>query len=100
MVDQTGTTLLRRYTIRSDGWDAFLDIWRRIVAVRQRHGFEVLFALVDRETDMFTWAVYHPGDIEAAADGYYKDPERVELEIVERYVTDWTVSTVTREPIP
>lgn len=100
MASRTGTTLLRRYTIKGDEWDAFLAIWRRIVAVRKRHGFEVLFALVDREENMFTWAIHHPGDIEKAADGYYKDPERVELEIVERYVTDWKVSTVTQEPIP
>ncbi|WP_419827158.1 hypothetical protein [Sphingomonas sp.] len=96
----TGTTLLRRYTIVGDEWEAFLDVWRRIVAVRKRHGFEVLFALVDREENIFTWAIRHPGDIDAAAEVYYKDPERIELEIVGRYVTDWSVSTVTQEPIP
>ena len=96
----TGTTLLRRYTIKGDEWDAYLDVWRRIVAVRKRHGFDVLFALVDREANLFTWAVHHPGDIEMAARAYYADPERVELEIVERYVTDYTIATVTQEPIP
>jgi len=96
----TGTTLLRRYTIKGDEWDAFLKIWRRIVAVRKRHGFQVLFALSDREENMFTWAIHHSGDIEQAAEGYYKDPERVELEIVERYVTDYKISTVVQEAIP
>lgn len=100
MDGRTGTTLLRRYVIAADGWDAFLDIWRRIVAVRKRHGFEVLFALSDREENMFTWAIHHAGDIEAAAQAYYADPERIELEIVERYVTDWKVSTVTQESVP
>ncbi len=100
MDGQAGTTLLRRYTIKADEWEPFLDVWRRIVAVRKRHGFEVLFALVDRQENMFTWAISHPGNIEKAAEGYYKDPERVELEIVERYVTDWKISTVTQEPVP
>lgn len=50
--------------------------------------------------DVFTWAIHHPGDIEAAAEGYYKDSERIELEILARYVTDWKVSTVTQEPVP
>ncbi len=96
----TGTTLLRRYTIKGDEWETFLDVWRRIVAVRKRHGFQVLFALADREENVFTWAIYHPGDIDKAAEGYYKDPERVELEIVNQYVTDWKVSKVTQEQIP
>lgn len=100
MDSRTGTTLLRRYTIKSDEWDVFLEIWRRIVVVRNRHGFQVLFALSDREENMFTWAIHHPGDIEAAAAGYYKDPERVELEIVNGYVTDWKITTVTQEAIP
>ncbi len=100
MDGRTGTTLLRRYSIKADEWDAYLEVWRRIVAVRKRHGFEVLFALSDREENMFTWAVHHPGDIEAAMEGYYKDPERVELEIVERYVTDYKISTVTQEAVP
>jgi hypothetical protein len=100
MDSRTGTTLLRRYTIKAGEWDAFLDVWRRIVPVRKRHGFQVLLALVDREENMFTWVIHHPGDIEKAAEGYYKDPERIELEIVERYVTEWAVTTVAQEPIP
>ena len=100
MGSQTGTTLLRRYTIKADEWEPFLNVWRRIVAVRKRHGFEILFALVDREENVFTWAIHHPGNIELAAKGYYADPERVELEIVERHVTDWKVTTVIQEPIP
>lgn len=100
MNNQTGTTLLRRYTIKGDEWEAFLEIWRRIVTVRKRHGFKVLFALSDRDENLFTWAIHHPGDIELAAEGYYKDPERIELEVVERYVTDWKVSTVVEEAIP
>ena len=67
-------------------------VGRLLVPARKRHGFDVLFALVDRGANMFTWAIHHPGDIEVAAKGYYADPERVELEIVERYVTDYTIA--------
>lgn len=90
----TGTTILRRYFIKPEGWDQFLDIWRRIVVVRQRYGFEVLFAFADREKNLFTWAIRHPGDLEEVAARYYKDPERIALEIVEEWVTDWEIRTV------
>ena len=96
----TGTTLLRRYHIKPDGWDAFLEVWRRIVAVRKRFGFKVLFALVDKEENIFTWAISHDGDIDEAAHRYYKDPERKSLEIVGNYVIDHKVTKVTQEPIP
>lgn len=98
--EATGTTLLRRYWIKPDGWEQFLEIWRRIVVVRKRHGFEVLFALADREENVFTWAIHHAGNIDEVAERYYKDPERVELEIVGDYVTDYKIAKVTQERIP
>ncbi|WP_242128692.1 hypothetical protein [Sphingobium sp. Sx8-8] len=87
-------TELKRYQIKPDGWDGFLGIWRRIVAVRRRHGFGILFALADREQNMFTWAISHDGDFDAAAKGYYDDPERIELEIVGNYVSDYEIRKV------
>jgi hypothetical protein len=92
-------TLLRRYNIKPGAWEQFLEVWRRIIVVRKRHGFKVLFALVDREENMFTWAVSYDGDIDAAAAEYYKDPERVTLEIVGDYVADHKVTKVTQEPV-
>ncbi len=89
-----GTTLLRRYTIKPQGWEPFLEIWRRIVVVRKRYGFEVLFAFADREQNIFTWAIRHMGDIEEVAARYYQDPERVALETVGEWVTDWEVRPV------
>src|SRR5689334_8073176 len=88
------TILLRRYTIAPDAWDQFLEVWHRIIAVRERHGFTVLFAFEDRETNVFTWSVEYHGDIEAAAARYYADPARRELEIVGQYVTGFEVTTV------
>lgn len=87
-------TELKRYEIAPDGWEPFLEVWRRIVKVRRRHGFGVLCAFADREQNMFTWAINHAGDFEAAAKGYYEDPERVELEIVEKYVTAFEIRKV------
>ncbi|MFT4295865.1 MAG: hypothetical protein QM582_10685 [Micropruina sp.] len=41
------TVCLRRYSIVGD-WQEFLAIWRRIVDVRERHGFRCLFAVADQ----------------------------------------------------
>jgi hypothetical protein len=98
--DRRNDTLLRSYNINPGDWEPFLEVWRRIVAVRKRHGFEVLFALIDRKNNVFTWAVRHDGDINAAADKYYKDPDRIALEYVGNYVADYKVTEVCREPIP
>ena len=97
----TGTTanrdtLLRVYNIRPDGWEQFLVLWRRIVAVRQRFGFELLFALEDREENVFTWAVSHSGDIDEVAERYYADPERKALEVIGDYVIGYKVTKVSR----
>ena len=97
---QKTTTLLRRYSIKPEGWSEFLEIWSKIIAVRKRHGFKILFAFEDRKENMFTWAISFEGDIEKAAEGYYKDPERVELEVVGNYVTDHSITEVTPVAIP
>jgi hypothetical protein len=86
--------------IKADAWDEFLDIWRRIVPVRRRHGFVGLFALADREQSVFTWAIEHPGDFDAAVAGYYADPERRALEIVDACVTSFEIRRVDRVPLP
>ena len=93
-------TLLRVYNIKPGEWDRFLEVWRDIVVIRKRHGFRVLFALVDRTENIFTWAVSHDGDIDEAAAGYYKDPARIALEIVENYVVGYKVTKVSRELVP
>ena len=40
------------------------------------------------------------GAFDAAARAYYEDPERVELEIVENYVTDYEIRKVDVLQIP
>ena len=91
------TTLLRRYFIKPGEWEPFLEVWRRIILVRKRHGFKVLFAFVDRKENVFTWAFSYEGDIAAAMARYYKDPDRVELEIVGNYVSDYKITEVEPE---
>lgn len=93
-------TELKRYQITPGGWEEFLEVWRRIVAVRRRHGFGILCAFADREQNMFTWAIDHDGDFDAAAKAYYEDPERIELEIVERYVTGYEIRKVEALDLP
>lgn len=88
------TTELKRYAIRPDGWGGFLEVIRRIAVVRRRHGFGILFALADRETNMFTWAIDHEGDFDVAAKNYYEDPERVELEVVGEFVLSYEIRKV------
>lgn len=98
--DTTPDTLLRVYNIAPDGWEQFLELWRRIVGVRRRFGYEVLFALQDREENIFTWAVRHDGDLDEVAERYYADPERKELEIIGEYVTGYKVTKVSRTELP
>jgi hypothetical protein len=100
-VDRTTTgrtgepeTLLRRYGVKPGHWEPFLDYWRRIVVLRRRHGFEVLFAFVDEEQNRFTWAIAYDGDIEQAQEKYYADPDRVELEGISAHVDDVDVRPV------
>ncbi|MGO4956967.1 hypothetical protein ACTQ49_06805 [Luteococcus sp. Sow4_B9] len=85
--------IMRRYSI-VNGWDDFLDVWRRIVPVRERHGFRCLFAVADRPRDMFTWAFDFDGewaDFPAAQRGYYHDPSRVELRGVFDHMADYSI---------
>ena len=94
------TTELKRYKIKPESWDDFVSTWRDIVTLRRKHGFGVLFALHDPETNWFTWAIEHQGDFGAAAEGYYKDPDRVALDRIADYVSEWEIRKVDAISIP
>lgn len=99
--DLSQTAIMRRYSI-TGCWDEFLLIWRRIVPLRERHGFPCLFAVVDRPKDMFTWAFGFDGDWEdfpAAQQAYYHDPERVALRGVFDYLADYSVHPARQLPL-
>lgn len=101
-VDRTPTVIMRRYSI-TGSWDEFLAIWRRIVPLRERHGFPCLFAVADRPKDMFTWAFGFDGawaDFPAAQRPYYHDPERIELRGVFDYMADYAIHPARELPLP
>ena len=69
-------TMLCHHTIKPEAWEAFLEHWQKMLPLRRRHGFEMLFATADHANKVLTCAVSHPGDMQAAAKAYYDDPER------------------------
>jgi hypothetical protein len=86
--------ILRRYSI-VNGWPGFLDIWRRIVDVRDAYGFRCLFAVADESAGMFTWAFDFAGDFAdfpGAQRDYYHDPDRVALRGVFDYMADYAIT--------
>jgi hypothetical protein len=90
---------LKRYKIRDGQQEDFLEVWRPIVKLRKKHGYDVLFALFDRESGWFTWAVTH-NDFDAANKRYYADPDRVKLDKVVDYVEEHEIKRVEFVPIP
>lgn len=96
------TVIMRRYSIVGS-WREFLEIWRRIVPLRQRHGFPCLFAVSDRPENMFTWAFGFDGDWNDFAEAqrpYYRDPDRVPLRRVFDYMADYAIHPARTLPIP
>lgn len=96
------TVIMRRYAI-TGSWDEFLAIWRRIVPVRAQYGFPCLFAVADREKDLFTWAFGFDGDWDefpSAQRGYYHDPDRIALREVFDYMADYAIHPARELPLP
>lgn len=87
-------TLLRRYFIKPGNWDEFLPMWRHVVVIRQRFGFTIEFACEDREQNIFTWAISHPGDLEAVSARYYADPERITYEAIKDHIASADIRSV------
>ena len=78
--------LLRRYHIKPGHWDEFMAMWLPITVIRQRFGFKIEFAYEDREQNIFTWAISHPGDLDEASARYYADPERVTYQPIKDHI--------------
>src|SRR4051794_38846969 len=70
---------LRRYQIKADEMEAFLEAWRGVLGVRAQYGFTVVAAFVNADDNEFTWVVRHDGDFEVAEKDYYAAPERAAL---------------------
>lgn len=101
--DVTGRlAIMRRYSIVG-GWPEFLSIWRRIVSVREAHGFRCLFAVADETAALFTWAFDTAGTWEefpAVQRPYYRDPARVVLRGVFDHMADYQITPAEQLAIP
>jgi hypothetical protein len=69
-------TQLRRYEIKQNEMEEFLEEWQGLATIRRRYGFSILCALVDEDASEFVWIVRHPDDFVEAERTYYADPER------------------------
>lgn len=102
--DIKGTTMImRRYSIKPGTWNEFLDVWRKIVPLREQYGFKVVFAVSDEEENMFTWAFRYEGEYKDFGEKqkpYYADPKRVLLETVINYMCDFKLSPAREFLIP
>lgn len=75
------TTQLRIYQLPADRaeQDAWVSWWRGLAGPRKAYGFEIVSAVLDRETAVFTWMVRVDGDsaaFDAAEQAYMASPER------------------------
>jgi len=73
------TIQLRRYAVADRAGLQRLAAWfPKLIPVRERYGFTVLWAYADYDNLQFVWAVSHPGDFEDAVTAYEPSPERSE----------------------
>src|SRR3954451_10932033 len=77
------TVQLRRYHLKPDLVDEFLEWWAdRLRSPREAYGFTVESAYLNREAAEFTWAVSAEGDAEEFARLerlWMESPERAEV---------------------
>lgn len=77
--NDVATTQLRRYEIEDGQMEAFLHYWHKLIELRQRFGFRVVFAYVDDTNNELVWAVEHDGDFKAAEAEYMHSAERAAM---------------------
>lgn len=74
------TLMLRHYDLAEGTSERFLSWWSsHIPALRERGGFTIEWAYLDRDRETFTWAISYPGgeaDFRRADAVYEADPER------------------------
>lgn len=66
-------TWLHRFSVKPNHLDQYLEIWPELVALRRRHGYDVIRAFVETDAEpKFTWLYSHPqpalGEAKLAAD--------------------------------
>lgn len=66
--EPNGTLLLERFTIRPRHTDAYLALWPRVVASRERHGYTWHRAFIETDAEpKVSWLLSHPDPAEGAA---------------------------------
>jgi NIPSNAP len=74
---------LRDYRIRHGQMDAWIAGWKSgVVPLREKAGFHIIGAWVDRQNDRFVWLVGYAGagEFETANNRYYSSHERGSLQ--------------------
>ena len=94
------TTQLRVYQLPADRaeQDAWVAWWRGLAGARAAYGFEIVSAVLDRESAIFTWMVRVDGDeaaFDAAEKEYMASPERgAAFELPKPAITQLRISKV------
>ena len=89
----------KRYVILPDQWKHFFATWRRVVELREKAGFRVLFALADQKSNVFTWAVAIAGDFRSSNSSYLTGSERKKLTGIEGMMSEWEIPHMTVVPL-
>lgn len=74
---------LRRYLVQPTEMDTWIEEWsREVIPLRERFGFSVEGAWVQRDENRFVWILSYDGPegFEAANDRYYASPARLALQ--------------------
>jgi NIPSNAP len=73
---------LRDYRIRHGQMEAWIEGWKSgVVPLREKAGFHIIGAWVDRQNDRFVWLIGYAGvgEFESANHRYYSSDERASL---------------------
>jgi hypothetical protein len=73
---------IRIYTINRGKMDEFVQVWRQGIApIRQKIGFEIVGAWVNKDTNQFIWLISYSGEEEwVVKDGeYFNSSDRKKL---------------------
>ena len=92
------TTQIRVYQLSSDRdeQELWLQWWSDVRALRERHGFRIVAAVLDPENGTFTWLVEHDGDFAAAEQEMMTSRERATLFARDRPATTIITTALVR----
>lgn len=95
----SGDIELKIYNVKPGHWTEFLAVWRKIIVLRRRAGFKVLFALIDEENNSFVWAVAHDSDWQSNNVDYLSGKERYDLNKISDHISSFEMPHVLAVPV-